>query len=324
MTSVTTAWRSANVSRSIFLLFVYFTATCVSTYAAEPAHAPQANFLFSYFKDNGQDGLHLAHSQDGLVWKTLNDDKPLTSPAVGGKLMRDPSIVQGPDGVFHMVWSSGWNDRGFGYASSKDLLQWSEHRYIPVNEKIDGAHNTWAPDLFYDETSKQFVMIYATTIIGKFPATDKDGDQNHRQYAVTTKDFTTFSEPALFVNPGHNCIDGTLFASNHGLTFIYKDERPKGKRLFAATSSGLGKLWKTSNEPILDRDWIEGPTVLKIGSEWFLYFDLYNKGKYGGAKSSDGVHWKDISDEISLPAGARHGTAFAVTQEIVDGLKLLK
>ena len=27
--------------------------------------------MFSYFKDNGQDGLHLAYSRDGYEWTAL-------------------------------------------------------------------------------------------------------------------------------------------------------------------------------------------------------------------------------------------------------------
>lgn len=289
------------------------------SFAAENK-AGEGPYLFSYFKDNGQDGLHLAYSNDGLTWKSLNGDKPLTSPAVGGKLMRDPSIVQGPDGVFHMVWSSGWADRGFGYASSKDLVHWGEHRYIPVNEKIVGANNTWAPDMFYDAASKQFVMVFATTILGKFPETDKEGDQNHRQYAVTTKDFVTFSEPFLFFNPGYNCIDGTLFATDQGLSFIYKDERLKGKRLHLVTSAGLGKPWSEPGKPILERDWVEGPTVLRVGSVWRLYFDQYTRHRYGAAESKDGIHWEDISDKVTFPEGARHGTAFSVSSDVLDDL----
>tara|TARA_R110001583_G_scaffold27453_4_gene98135 strand:+ start:1731 stop:1904 length:174 start_codon:yes stop_codon:yes gene_type:complete len=32
-------------------------------------------YLFSYFKGNGEDGLHLASSEDGLKWEALNNDK---------------------------------------------------------------------------------------------------------------------------------------------------------------------------------------------------------------------------------------------------------
>jgi len=67
-------------------------------------------FLFSYFTGNGQDGLHLAYSKDGLNWHALNDGKSMVAPTVGeDKLMRDPFILQGKDGLFHMVWTSSWN-----------------------------------------------------------------------------------------------------------------------------------------------------------------------------------------------------------------------
>lgn len=36
--------------------------------------------------------------------------------------MRDPSICQGPDGIYHLVWTSSWTDRIIGYASSRDLI----------------------------------------------------------------------------------------------------------------------------------------------------------------------------------------------------------
>src|SRR5262249_40768357 len=79
-------------------------------------------YLFAYFKNNGEDGLHLAWSGDGLKWQALNNDMPFIAPAVGSqKLMRDPHVLQGPDGVFHMVWTTGWEGRDIGIAHSKDL-----------------------------------------------------------------------------------------------------------------------------------------------------------------------------------------------------------
>ena len=90
-------------------------------------------YLFSYFKGNGEDGLHLAYSEDGLAWRALNEDRPYFHPTVGKeKLTRDPSIVRGPDGMYHMVWTAGWNEQGFGYAESRDLITWTHERYVPV------------------------------------------------------------------------------------------------------------------------------------------------------------------------------------------------
>ncbi len=87
--------------------------------------APRDVYLFSYFTGNGEDGLHLASSEDGLGFTPLRGGRSFLTPTVGGKLMRDPSIVLGPDGIYHLVWTTGWWDRGIGIAHSKDLVDWS-------------------------------------------------------------------------------------------------------------------------------------------------------------------------------------------------------
>jgi hypothetical protein len=91
-------------------------------------------FLFSYFIGNGEDGLHPAYSFEGLNFRPLNNGRSFLTPQVGGKLMRDPCIIQGPGGVFHMVWMTSWNQKAIGYAHSRDLINWSEQKYIPVME----------------------------------------------------------------------------------------------------------------------------------------------------------------------------------------------
>lgn len=60
-------------------------------------------YIFSYFKGNGEDGLHLAASNDGLKWVALNGNKSFLTPVVGNdKLMRDPCIIQGP--IIGFIW----------------------------------------------------------------------------------------------------------------------------------------------------------------------------------------------------------------------------
>lgn len=117
-------------------------------------------YLFSYFINDSRDGLHLAYSLDGLTWTPLNHGKSFLIPTVGkDRLMRDPSICQAPDGTFHMVWTSSWTDRIIGYASSPDLIHWSEQRSIPVMMHEPAAHNCWAPELFYDEPSQTYYIF---------------------------------------------------------------------------------------------------------------------------------------------------------------------
>ena len=91
--------------------------TFLLVFLSAAAMAQKDVYLFSYFVDNGQDGLHTAYSTDGLKWTPLNDGKSYLAPAIGkDKLMRDPFILQGKDGLFHMVWTSGWWDKQIGYA----------------------------------------------------------------------------------------------------------------------------------------------------------------------------------------------------------------
>ena len=93
----------------------------------------QEVYLFSFFKDNGQDGLHLASSTDGLKWSALNNNKSFLTPEIGkDKLMRDHCIIKGGDSKFHMVWTTSWTDNGIGYANSSDLIHWSKQKFIPV------------------------------------------------------------------------------------------------------------------------------------------------------------------------------------------------
>ena len=126
-------------------------------------------YLFSFFQDNGQDGLHLAYSYDGYHWEALKNNESFLTPQVADdKLMRDPCIIPGPDGKYHMVWTVSWNDKGIGYAWSEDLINWSEQKFIPVMEHESEALNCWAPELYYDEDREQYLIYWATTIPGRF------------------------------------------------------------------------------------------------------------------------------------------------------------
>ena len=47
--------------------------------------------LFSFFRNNGEDGLYLAASHDGLKWRVLNQNQPLVGAVIisGGSAARD-------------------------------------------------------------------------------------------------------------------------------------------------------------------------------------------------------------------------------------------
>ncbi|MGJ7030133.1 glycoside hydrolase family 43 protein [Niabella hirudinis] len=280
-------------------------------------------YMFSYFNDNGQDGLHLAYSKDGYQWTALQNDQSFLKPTAGkDKLMRDPCIIRGADGLFRMVWTVSWNERGIGYASSKDLVHWSPQRYIPLMEQ-EPALNCWAPEINYDVKHKRYMIYWATTIPGRFPDTDSSGDgrYNHRMYYVFTKDFKTFSKPALLYNKGFTVIDATIKEKNGQYMMFLKDETKlpaPQKNIRVATSRYLDKNYSAPSAPITGNYWAEGPTVLQKGSEWIVYFDKYRDHSYGAVRSADLENWEDVSDKIHMPKGLKHGTVFVIAQKEFD------
>lgn len=273
--------------------------------------------MFSYFKDNGQDGLHLAYSYDGHLFSALKNDSSFLKPALSeDKLMRDPCIIRGADGLFHMVWTVSWAGRGIGYASSPDLVNWSEQQYIPVMRHEDSARNCWAPEITYDFKKKNYTIYWATTIPGRFLEGDSAGDSkyNHRIYYVITRDFKSFSKTKILYNRGFNVIDASIQRDGNQYLMFLKDEtsKPPQKNIRIAISKHLTKNYSKASPPITGNYWAEGPSAIKIGDSWIVYFDKYTLHKYGAVTSKDKVNWTEISDKISFPQGARHGTVFTI------------
>lgn len=283
-------------------------------------------YLFVYFVGQGQDGLHLAWSADGDHWRALNGGRACLPPEIGGdRLMRDPCVAQGPDGVYHLVWTTGWWDREIGTASTRDFLKWTPERAIPVMAKEAKARNCWAPEAYWDANRSRFLIYWATTIPGRFPATDGSSEHglNHRIYCTTTKDWVHFAPTRLFSDPGFSVIDATMIEDEKGIFhMIAKDEtvHPVVKRLRMATAADPEGPWTTFQAPFT-RAWVEGPTAIRVGDDTVVYYDEYREKRYGAVRSRDLVHWQDITAQISVPAGARHGTMIRVPWSVVDRLQ---
>ena len=288
-------------------------------------------FLFSYFLDNGQDGLHLAWSKDGVNWDALNHGESFLHPEVGeDKLMRDPCVVKGPDGTFHMVWTDSWHSKTIGYASTRDFIHWSDQKEIPVMIDEPTATNCWAPEIVYDAKTEQFVIFWATTLPEKFTETWYDGKNhnNHRIYFTTTKDFEDFSPTRLFFDPGFNCIDSTLLQRDGRSYMFFKDESVMPspmKNLRLAVADDIMGPYRTLPINITDENsWVEGPTAIEIGEYVYLYFDAYAAHHYACMCSKDLENWEDLTDRIRMPEGIRHGTAFPVEASVLQVLQNTK
>lgn len=277
-------------------------------------------YLFTSFHEPADEGLRMLYSYDGYKWSGF--DTILLKPEVGNqKVMRDPSMVQGPDGIFHLVWTSSWRgDNGFGYSSSKDLLHWSRQKFIPVMEHENTTVNVWAPELFYDNEAKDFKVIWASTIPGRFERGIEEDSNNHRMYVISTEDFETFSKTNLFLDPGYSVIDAVIVkrAPNDYVLVLKDNTRPQLNLKVAFGSSPLGP-WRNISEPFSGK-FTEGPSVVKLKDKWLIYFDSYRKKTYEAVETKDFIHFKNINDAIKIPEGHKHGTIVPVKRKFVKQL----
>ena len=283
-------------------------------------------YLFTSFRNNGEDGLHLASSRDGLKWEEMNGGKACLKPEVGGKLMRDPCLIQGPDGTFHMVWTTSWHDRGIGMAHSKDLIKWSKQTFVPVMKDEPTARNCWAPEITWDAGSECYVIFWATTIPEKFTETAAAADKgwNHRMYCTTTRDFKTYTPTRLFYDPGFNVIDSTIVRDGNRYVMVTKNETryPPAKNLHLAFSDRASGPWKDTTRPFTPGGlWMEGPTCIKIGDYFYVYYDAYTKHHYGVLRSKNWKKWENVTDQLTVPKGMRHGSVLTVSHDVLAKLK---
>ena len=293
-------------------------------------------YVSTSFHEPATEGLRFIYSEDGLRWDSI--EGVFLRPEVGKqKVMRDPSIVRGPDGTFHLVWTSSWRgDQGFGYSSSKDLIHWTPQRFIATGMDTTTV-NTWAPELFYDDVKRQFLVVWASCVPGRFPDYQEEHKNNHRLYYLTTKDFKTFSKPRLFYDPGFSAIDATIVATlptaasktnrsspsgevgRGAYVLVLKDNsRPMRNIKVAFAQSPYGP-WSTASEPFTE-SFTEGPSTAKVGDWWYIYYDSYRHKIYGAHRTKDFKTFQDQTGAVSFPVGHKHGTVFMAPEELVQGL----
>jgi hypothetical protein len=298
----------------ILAVLALATQSCLTQTQTANANAPA--YLFATFKEPEQDGLRFAWSYDGYHW--TNVPGVFLEPTVGDKIMRDPSVARGTDGTWHAVWTSAWHGGfGFGYAQSKDLVHWTGQKLVPAMTNEPTTVNVWAPELFYDEHEKQFIICWASTIPGRFPDHLEPHDNNHRMYFTTTRDFETFTPTKLFYDPDFSVIDCQILKDDSRYVLLLKDNtRPQRNLRVAFGDTPLGP-WRNVSTNLTEK-FTEGPAALKIGKDWIIYYEAYQAKQYRAMKTRDFKTFTDITDQVVFPPGLKHGTPIVVSRSELD------
>lgn len=301
----------------LFLLLAVCLGSCNSKKKTEPAQV----YMFTSFHEPATDGLRFLYSYDGYKWDSIPGI--FLKPEVGKqKIMRDPSIARGKDGTFHLVWTCSWKgDLGFGYSSSKDLKNWSKQEFIPVMAFDTTTVNVWAPEIFYDDASDDFIIVWASTIPFKFEKGIEDEYNNHRLYYTKTKNLKDFTKAEVIYDPGFSSIDAVLVKrATADYVMVLKDNtRPERNMRVAFAKSVTGPYTDLSPKAFTD-NFTEGPSVVKVADGWLIYFDSYQKKTYEAVYTKDFKTFTNINNKISIPEGHKHGTIFMADEKIVNNL----
>jgi hypothetical protein len=264
-----------------------------------PLHAA-GPYLFAYFIEPAKTGVYFALSQDGYHYTPLNDGKPWLPPSHEGELMRDAFLTRGPDKEFHMVWTWDWHTDKIGYAHSRDLIHWSEQIEVPLMAKVEGARNTWAPEIYWDDKPSAWLIVWSSVVEGKH--------KGNRIYHSYTKDFVSFTPPEIFFDPGYEVIDATILHARGQYWLVFKDERPEPlhKEIEIARGPCVEGPWTNIQGPFTEA-WSEGPSALEIDGKFVIYYDHYHVPpvRYEAIGSSDLEHWEPINDQVTFPQGVQ-------------------
>jgi hypothetical protein len=306
-----------------------------------------AGYLFAYFTGEGTangEQVYFAASRgnDPLTFDELNNGRPVLTSTLGEQGVRDPFIIRSPKGDrFYLIATdlkihgNGDWDRAQRHGSrsimvweSRDLVHWTDQRMVQVSPPTAG--NTWAPEAFWDAGRGRHVVFWASKLYAPDDP-DHTGDSYNRMLYATTSDFVTFSEPRVWVDPGHSVIDSTVIEHRGTYYRFTKDEHdpgssaPCGKFIveekatdildesydFVAECIGKG----TETSPGISRG--EGPAVFKSNTEnkWYLFIDEFGGRGYVPFETTDlaSGRWT-MSTGFRLPSSPRHGTVLPVTK----------
>ena len=292
-------------------------------------------YLFAHFVGTestaNMEQIYFSVSTDGTTWKTLNGGSPVLTSNVGEKGVRDPYILRGENGKFYIIatdlsiynlgLTQGSNKWGYSQTNgSKNIIVWSSDNLTdwsaanPVKVGVDNAGCVWAPEAVYDAEKGKYMVFWASKV-----STDNYGKQ--RMYRSYTEDFTTFTEPEVYIDNQSSAIDTTIIQDKGMYYRFTKDETHSAVTMMKSASLSSG--WKDVDTYKINGvagntvTGYEGPTIYKLNNEnkWCLLLDFYSKSQgYKPFITNELTKGEFTSaSDFNFDATYRHGTVMPIT-----------
>jgi len=294
-------------------------------------------YLFAHMLHQDYGRLYYAVSLDGLHWKELNHGQRVFPDYKG-----HPDICKGHDDKYYLVGNRNDEAPDINFWISEDLIEWKHYSdYTPDLKNIPGYSaalpRIGAPKLFYDESSKQYLLTWHTPHeIG----TSQDPEKywaSQRTLYVLSKDLKSFPEaPHRLFDWDMATIDVVIRKINDTYYAIIKDERypslewVTGKTIRISSSNDLLGPYSYPSAPV-SPNFREAPMLIPSPDNkvWYLYYEQYPGVSYGlsVARHLEGP-WFQVSgytffetwDKYSLPPSVRHGCMIKISKEEYDKL----
>ena len=123
----------------------------------------------------------------------------------------------------------------------------------------------------------------------------EDENNNHRLYYTTTKDFVTFTPAKLLFDTHFSAIDATILKrGENDYVMVLKDNTRQNRNLRISFAKDVHGPWTEPSETFTE-NFVEGPTTVKLGKDYIIYYDRYQKYDFGAMKTRDFIHFTDVT-----------------------------
>jgi len=227
----------------------------------------------------------------------------------------NPVLYNGYYWLFHT--SSTATGSSFAQAYSPDLIHWTFSQYISCTAITGSIGYCWAPKGYMDDTGGMHVIVSLGT-----PSTTM---QPYEMHPTTSDPAGAWSTPVILGTTGLpiNMIDTVIVRDRTNTRrLFYKNDTTKYVEEAMSTSDFTGYTslftgnWAGWGTPV-GAGW-ESPSVIKIGSTWYIYITNAGAGSktvYSTTDDIAGPSWARLTSTIETPFNLQAQQVFKLPRE---------